>query len=114
MLITRLAFARLVLARLAIGSLLLASPLLPTAVGAGDLDQHQARMLLQQGRILPLERLLSTLYERYPGASLLDVELDEDDGHYIYEIELLTRDGVVRELEIDAATGLILSDEEDD
>ena len=40
--------------------------------------------------------------------------MEEDDDIYIYEVELATRDGVVRELEFDAHTGKILKDEEDD
>ena len=32
----------------------------------------------------------------------------------MYEIELLTADGGVRELELDAVTGRLLKDEEDD
>ena len=47
-------------------------------------------------------------------ARLLEAELDDDDGEFIYEIELLTGDGVVRELEIDARTGRVLEDEVDD
>ncbi|WP_208533006.1 PepSY domain-containing protein, partial [Pseudomonas aeruginosa] len=37
-----------------------------------------------------------------------------EDDVYVYEVELLTRDGVVRELELDARNGRILKDEEDD
>ncbi|MBN0864542.1 PepSY domain-containing protein, partial [Pseudomonas aeruginosa] len=51
---------------------------------------------------------------RYAGARLLEVELEEEDDVYVYEVELLTRDGVVRELELDARNGRILKDEEDD
>jgi len=51
--------------------------------------------------------------ERYPGASLLEAELEEEDGIYVYEIELLTTDGVARELELDARDGRLLKDEED-
>ena len=45
---------------------------------------------------------------------MLEVELERDDGLLIYEIELLTRDQVVREIEMDARTGDILDDERDD
>lgn len=51
--------------------------------------------------------------QRYPGARLLEAELEEDDGIYIYEIELLTADGIARELELDARDGRLLKDEED-
>jgi len=62
---------------------------------------------------MPLEALLQRAMERYPGASLLEAELEEEDGIYVYEIELLTTDGVARELELDARDGCLLKDEED-
>ncbi|MBD1554042.1 PepSY domain-containing protein [Pseudomonas typographi] len=88
--------------------------LLSSCAGAHDLDQNQALKLRQQGAILPLEQLLAQALARYPGARLLEAELERDDGRYIYEVELLTSQGVVRELELDAATGQLLKDKEDD
>ncbi|PUA27710.1 MAG: peptidase [Cellvibrio sp. 79] len=84
------------------------------SVNARDLSQDEALRLRAQGRIIPLEQLLSLVESRHPNASLLEVELEEDDDIYIYDVELATRDGVVRELEIDASTGKILKDEEED
>ena len=84
------------------------------SVNARDLSQDEALRLREQGRIIPLEQLLALVEKRHPNASLLEVELEEDDDIYIYDVELATRDGVVRELEIDASTGTILKDEEDD
>lgn len=88
--------------------------LLSTSVGARDLSQDEALRLREQGRIMPLEQVLALVGKRHPNASLLEVELEEEDDIYRYEVELATRDGLVRELEIDAATGTILKDEEDD
>ncbi len=88
--------------------------LLTCSVSARDLSQDEALRLREQGRIIPLEQLLSMVEQRHPKASLLEVELEEDDDIYIYEVELATRAGVVRELEIDASTGTMLKDEEDD
>lgn len=84
------------------------------SVNARDLSQDEALRLREQGRIIPLEQLLSLVEARHAQASLLEVELEEDDDIYIYEVELATREGVVRELEIDASTGKILKDEEED
>ncbi len=81
---------------------------------ARDLDQDEALRLRQQGVILPLEQLLQQAMDRYPGAKLLEAELEEKHDVFIYEVELLTVDGVVRELDLDAATGRLLKDEEDD
>ncbi|WP_437883280.1 PepSY domain-containing protein [Pseudomonas sp. LRF_L74] len=81
---------------------------------ARDLDQDEALRLRREGIIMPLEQLMQAALARYPGASLLEVELEEDDGILIYEVELLTDNGVVRELELDARDGRILKDEVDD
>ncbi|MCK9800753.1 peptidase [Pseudomonas chlororaphis] len=81
---------------------------------ARDLDQDEALRLRQQGVILPLEQLLQQAMDRYPGAKLLEAELEEKHDVYIYEVELLTTDGVVREIDLEAATGRLLKDEEDD
>ena len=68
----------------------------------------------QQGAILSFASLLETLEQRYPQGRVLEVELERDDGLLIYEIEVLTRDQVVREIEMDARTGQVLDDERDD
>ena len=83
-------------------------------VAARDLDQDEALLLRQQGVIMPLEQLLHQALGHYPGAKLLEAELEEEDGQYVYEVELLTPEGVVRELELDARSGRLLKDKEDD
>ena len=45
---------------------------------------------------------------------LLEAELEEEDDVLVYEVELLTADGTVRELELDARDGRILKDEVED
>lgn len=81
---------------------------------ARDLDQDEALALRQKGIILPLEQLLDSALGRYPGARLLEAELEEKHGRYEYEVELLTLEGVVREIKLDARSGVLLKDEEDD
>ena len=98
------------LGRAALAAFLLA--LVPLAP-ALDVDQDEALRLRQSGEVLSFQAILRQAEERYPGARLLEAELDDDDGELIYEIELLTDDGVVRELEIDARTGRVLEDEVD-
>jgi uncharacterized membrane protein YkoI len=82
-------------------------------VMARDLDQDEALRLRQRGVILPLEQVVKQALERYPGSKLLEAELEEKHDVYIYEVELLTTEGVVRELDLDAATGELLKDKED-
>lgn len=84
------------------------------AVQARDLDQDEALALRQKGVILPFEQLLDSALGRHPGARLLEAELEEKHGRYEYEVELLTPSGVVREIKLDARTGVLIKDEEDD
>ena len=81
---------------------------------ARDLDQDEALRLRQAGVIRPLEDLMAPALGRYPGAELLEAELEEEDDVLVYEVELLTADGTVRELELDARDGRILKDEVED
>lgn len=87
--------------------------LLSFAVDARDLDQDEALQLRQQGVILPFEQLTEQTMRLYPGAKLLEVELEEKNGAYVYEVELLTAQGVVRELKFDARDSRLLKDKED-
>jgi uncharacterized membrane protein YkoI len=91
----------------------LALLLAATPAASRDLDQDEALRLRREGLILPLENLLQPALARYPGARLLEAELEEENDRYVYEIELLTADGVARELELDARDGRLLKDEED-
>lgn len=82
---------------------------------AHDIDQDEALRLTEQGHILPLHVLIEDALQRYPGRFLV-AELERDDGRYIYELELVTRDRRVVELEYDAVTGRLLDvdiDEDD-
>ncbi len=57
--------------------------------------------------------MLARLHETQPGR-VSEVELEEEDGMTIYEIELVTPDGRLIEVEIDAASGRILALDQDD
>ena len=48
-----------------------------------------------------------------PG-QILETELDEDDGRYVYELEILDERGQVWELELDASTAELLELESED
>ncbi|TVT89640.1 MULTISPECIES: PepSY domain-containing protein [unclassified Pseudomonas] len=85
-----------------------------SSLAARDLNQDEALALRQQGVILPLEQLLQQAMSRYPGSRLLEAELEKKHGQYAYEVELVTTEGVVREIKLDATTGVLLKDKEDD
>ncbi|MFI8376979.1 PepSY domain-containing protein [Pseudomonas helleri] len=85
-----------------------------SSASARDLGQDEALRLRQRGAILPLEQLLQQVLLRHPGAKLLEAELEEKHDVYVYEVELLTPAGIVREIKLDASDGRLLKDEEDD
>jgi hypothetical protein len=91
-------------------ALLLALP--PGDALRADDDTREAQRLLQSGQILPLEAILQRAKAVRPG-KLLDVELERDDGRYVYELELLDNRGSVWKLKYDAATGKLLEHEPD-
>ena len=77
-------------------------------------DSHmEARDLAREGKILPLQQILEHL-EKVQSGQILEVELEREYGLLIYEIELLDEQGRVWEFEIDAASGEILEQEEED
>jgi uncharacterized membrane protein YkoI len=76
-------------------------------------DSERARLLKQQGKILPLEQVIAAAMAVKSG-QILETELEEDDGRFVYELEILDEAGQVWELELDAATAeLIELDNED-
>lgn len=96
------------------GIVVMVLAVLALEVQARDLGHDDALRLHQKGVILSLEQLVQTALDRYPGARLLEAELEEEDDVLVYEVELLSTDGTVRELELDARDGRILKDEVED
>lgn len=74
------------------------------ATPAWTADQERARSARERGTTLPLAALLAAI-ERDLGGRMIDVELEDDGGRLVYEINLLLGDGRVIELEVDARTG---------
>ncbi|WP_163580674.1 PepSY domain-containing protein [Gracilibacillus saliphilus] len=63
--------------------------------------------------LISAEEARGIALDQYPGAEITDFEQDEDDGRYLYEIELIT-DKEEIDLEIDAYTGSIISISKDE
>ena len=72
-----------------------------------DNDHDRARAAVRAGAVLPLTTILERLEREHPG-QVLEVELERDDGRWIYEIKLLQADGRLVKLEVDAASGAVL------
>lgn len=78
---------------------------------AGD-DTARIRLAVARGVVLPLPRILHIAQHRVPG-EVLKVELEEMSGRLGYDVKILTADGRVQEIKLDARTGTILKVEND-
>ena len=85
----------------------------PVQIVQADDDYIEAKRLRDSGEIMPLEEILKNVRRSYPGR-ILEVELENEKGRVIYELEILGADRIVREIYIDAKSGELLSVEEDD
>ncbi|MCU7931321.1 MAG: PepSY domain-containing protein [Candidatus Thiodiazotropha sp. (ex Codakia rugifera)] len=84
-----------------------------TALLLADEGYQEARQLTESGRILPLQELLQVIQAEQSGR-VLEVEFEHEDGLYLYEIEILDKQGAVWEFKVDAASGEILKRELED
>jgi len=84
----------------------LASPL-----ALADNDHDRARAAVQSGKVLPLKSVLERLEREHPG-QVLEVELEQDQGRWIYEIKLLQAGGRLVKLKLDASSGDVLQRKE--
>jgi hypothetical protein len=77
------------------------------------LGSDQVLELVARGDVLAVIELV-TLHPELAEQEWLDIELEREDNRWIYELELLDADGVVREYRYDARTGLSLGFEIED
>tara|TARA_R110002050_G_scaffold196533_2_gene331549 strand:- start:622 stop:1020 length:399 start_codon:yes stop_codon:yes gene_type:complete len=72
-----------------------------------DDDWRRLHEDVQAGKIKPLNEILASLNTRYDG-QVIDVDLEDENGVIIYEIELLGPQGQVVEFDVNAATGELI------
>lgn len=70
-------------------------------------DHERALQAVQAGQVLPLTTVLERLGREHPG-QVLEVELERERGQWIYEIKLLSADGQLLKLKLDAGTAAVL------
>lgn len=75
------------------------------AHGRGDHDR--ARDALAAGEVMPLETVLDHLQRTLPGR-VLDVELEREDGRWVYQVKLMRPGGRLTRVELDARTAEVL------
>lgn len=80
---------------------------------ARDLGPDVALKLRDAGTIQSFERLNAAALAKHPGATVVETELEEAYGKYIYQVELRDAQGVEWDVELDATTGQVLKDHQD-
>jgi uncharacterized membrane protein YkoI len=90
------------------------------AGGDGDDDgdhRHEtaerASRSAESGEFVPLASIVAAVRARFPG-EIVATEFETRDGRPAYEFHLLSEDGRVTEVRVDARTGRILGGEGDD
>ena len=78
-----------------------------------DSDHNRAKILLEAGKIKPLQQVLKKAQQLHQG-KILEVELETKNGQLVYEIELLIANGQVVELLFDAKTAQHISTKRED
>ncbi|MBC7379930.1 MAG: PepSY domain-containing protein [Burkholderiaceae bacterium] len=88
-------------------AVVLAALWLPAARADDDGGQDRARQAVASGQILPLGDVLTRVEKAYPG-KVLEVELEGEQGRWIYEVKLLQADGRLIKLKLNAKTAQVL------
>jgi hypothetical protein len=101
---------RIILVYLALAALFLVSPLglTSSAFADGCLSPGEARAVAQSGEIVPLSRVIGQIRAAANGEILPPPQLCNIGGRYVYLVNVLTRDGQVTRLTVDASSGNII------
>lgn len=95
-------------AAFAVSAVLFAGCLMAPARADDHRDHERARRAMTTGQVLPLNAVLERLEREHPG-QVLEVELEQDEGQWIYEVKLLQSDGQLVKIKLDAKTAALLS-----
>lgn len=71
----------------------------------------EIRRLRESGRILAAEDILARSRSVQPG-QVVGLELEREDGRWVYEVKLIDAANRLHKLELDAATGEVLEHKE--
>ena len=76
-------------------------------------QQDQARDAVRKGLVRPLEDVLALVRKTVEG-DIVEIEFDDDDGRFVYEIEYVDPSGHLMEIKVDARTLAVISIGEED
>ena len=81
---------------------------------ARDLGPDEALKLRDSGKIQSFEKLNEIALTQHPGGVIRETELENEYGRYIYQLEVVDTKGVEWDLELDATSGEVLKNHQDD
>jgi uncharacterized membrane protein YkoI len=81
--------------------------LLGTSPVHADSEQDRARAAVAAGEVKPLGAILRSVRQQYKG-QVLDSQLLDLGGKWVYRVRLLTKDGKVLDIGVDGKTGQIM------
>ncbi|WP_411382447.1 PepSY domain-containing protein [Pseudomonas sp. MPB26] len=84
-----------------------------TAVQARAVDPDKPLNVPATVTIVAFDQLEATALDLHPGSRLLDTDLDEEYGRYLYQVELEDAQGIEWDIELDALTGQVLKNHQD-
>lgn len=87
---------------------------LTAGLAQADVPVDQIPQLAKDGKIKPLEELNQIVMKLHPGATITDSDLDNHFNSYEYEVELRDAKGVEWDVDLNAATGEVLKNKQDD
>lgn len=82
-------------------------------VQARDVGPDEALQLRAAGTVLSVEKLNAAALAKHPGASIEETDLEQDNGRFVYELDLRDAQGVQWDLELDATNAQVLQDHQD-
>lgn len=101
-------FSTVILAAFFTAAAAIAAPAL-----ADDLGPDKAIELVEQGTIKHFRDLNKVALDLHPGASIVDSELENVYGKYIYKVELRDASNAEWEVDIDAVNAAVVKNRQD-
>ncbi|VVP60577.1 PepSY domain-containing protein [Pseudomonas fluorescens] len=86
---------------------------LTAGLAQADVRMDQVPQLVKDGKIKPLEELNKIALKMHPGMTITDTDLDNHFNGYEYQVELRDTNGIEWDVELNAATGEVLSNRQD-
>lgn len=79
----------------------------PALADDDERDHEEALQAVRSGAVLPLRSILDIVHEQFAG-EMLEAELEQKRGAWVYEIELITQRGTILKLHYAGADGTLL------